>query len=566
MKKTLLTILFALVAMMMPIGVWAQDATITGVTITVDGVEYGTGETAVITPNTTSIIVTVTGENFAHITKENMVLAACGGAFFIDNWDIDTINNTAMVPFPIDYFTKCIEPFEIQYSNDGCSTLIGTGLYAVYDDGLSEEQRAKITGVTITVDGVEYGTGETAVITPNTTSIIVTVTGENLGNATDLNFVQYGPSLGERLNSSAWTIDVENNVATTERISELQYFKTNERFEVMYSNDGQQTWTGTHLFVEYDNGLPKAHITGLTLYVDGVEYGVGDTAIITPLTSSIICNVTGEHFNNIINGRLFIEYAQDRIYRVSSSWDVDTVHNTATYDFIWLHHNFHAQTTPFEIQYSNDANDTYIPSGVYVVYQPPRLYGELTDLVGTYDAHAQSGFNGIPDSYWEVTITQDVEDKNKLWVHPILYLRNIILEAQDIAAVYMLFDETTGSLMLPMGQVIYEREGTVVGLGSLMYGTPSPDGVLTWDIYQYDNSPIQLVCDDILGAGNLTDNLWWFQAFVHTEFTKRDSAVSTELEQVHSNAATNAQKLLRDGQIIILRDGVEYNTLGAKIQ
>ena len=85
-------------------------------------------------------------------------------------------------------------------------------------------QDATITGVTITVDGVEYGTGETAVITPNTTSIIVTVTGENLGNATNDNFVQYGPCLGERLNSSAWTIDVENNVATTERISELQYF------------------------------------------------------------------------------------------------------------------------------------------------------------------------------------------------------------------------------------------------------------------------------------------------------------------------------------------------------
>ena len=144
MKKSFTTLLFALVAIMMPIGAWAQDATITGVTITVDGVTYDAGDTAVITPSTTSIIYTLYGENFAHITKENMVLAACGGAFFIDNWDIDTINNTAMVPFPIDYFTKCIEPFEIQYSNDGCSTLIGTGLYAVYDDGLSEEQRAKI--------------------------------------------------------------------------------------------------------------------------------------------------------------------------------------------------------------------------------------------------------------------------------------------------------------------------------------------------------------------------------------------------------------------------------------
>ena len=34
MKKSFTTLLFALVAIMMPIGAWAQDATITGVTMT----------------------------------------------------------------------------------------------------------------------------------------------------------------------------------------------------------------------------------------------------------------------------------------------------------------------------------------------------------------------------------------------------------------------------------------------------------------------------------------------------------------------------------------------------
>ena len=58
MKKSLTTLLFALVAIMMPIGAWAQNAEITDVTVSVDGVTYGSGDTAVITPTTTSILFT----------------------------------------------------------------------------------------------------------------------------------------------------------------------------------------------------------------------------------------------------------------------------------------------------------------------------------------------------------------------------------------------------------------------------------------------------------------------------------------------------------------------------
>jgi uncharacterized repeat protein (TIGR02543 family) len=42
-------------------------------------------------------------------------------------------------------------------------------------------------------------------------------------------------------------------------------------------------------------------------------------------------------------------------------------------------------------------------------------------------------------------------------------------------------------------------------------------------------------------------------------------SVGTDLENTHSPMG-NTQKILRNGQLIIVRDGVEYNTLGAKIQ
>ena len=177
MKKNLTTLLFALVAMM-PIGAWAKDAVITGVTITVDGIEYGVGDTAVVTPNTTSLIYTVYGERFANVTSANYITYTQGlGDPLTNGWTIDTEKNTATCDFSnkLHFFESNITPFEVTYSNDNRVTRINSGVYVVYDYGLSEEEKAVITGVTITVDGIEYGVGDTAVVTPNTTSLIYTV-------------------------------------------------------------------------------------------------------------------------------------------------------------------------------------------------------------------------------------------------------------------------------------------------------------------------------------------------------------------------------------------------------
>lgn len=149
-----------------------QNAVITGLTITVDGVEYGVGDTAIITPNTTSIIYTVTGENFINASEKNYVIFTRGINDIITSggWTIDAANNTATYDFSsfLHWFESNIEPFEIMYSNDGCATRIGSGVYILYKDQLSstleltDRQDAKARKIfrngqiIIIRDGVEY--------------------------------------------------------------------------------------------------------------------------------------------------------------------------------------------------------------------------------------------------------------------------------------------------------------------------------------------------------------------------------------------------------------------------
>ena len=255
MKKNLTTLLFALVAMMMPIGAWAQNAVITGVTITVDGIEYGVGDTAVVTPNTTSLIFTVYGENFANVTSENFIAYSQGmGNNLTNGWTIDTEKNTATYDFSnaLVYFESNITPFEVKYSNDNRVTRVNSGVYIMYDYGLSEEEKAVITGLTITVDGVEYGVGDTAVVTPNTTSLIFTVYGNNFKNL-NANHLLYDGSVAFEVNElNGWVIDDSTNTATHDRSDFLRdYTIMTTPVEIVYTNDRLKTRIESGVYLMY---------------------------------------------------------------------------------------------------------------------------------------------------------------------------------------------------------------------------------------------------------------------------------------------------------------------------
>ena len=395
MKKNLTTLLFALVAMMMPIGAWAQDAVITGVTITVDGIEYGVGDTAVVTPNTTSLIFTVYGENFANLTSENFITYSQGmGNHLTNGWIIDTEKNTATCDFSnkLHFFESNITPFEVTYSNDNRVTRVNSGVYIVYDYGLSEEEKAVITGVTITVDGVEYGVGDTAVVTPNTTSLIYTVYGERFANVTSENCISYSRGSGDPL-TNGWTIDTEKNTATYDFSNALVYFESNiTPFEVQYSNDNRVTRVNSGVYIMYDYGLSeeeKAVITGVTITVDGVEYGVGDTAVVTPNTTSLIFTVYGNNFKNLNANHMLYDSAVAFEVNELNGWVIDDSTNTATHDRSDFLRDYTMMTTPVEILYTNDRLKTWIESGVYLMYSEQNDEDTSLDQL-THDHQANS--------------------------------------------------------------------------------------------------------------------------------------------------------------------------------
>ena len=113
-----------------------ESGRITGVSITVDGVTYTEGNLT-ITPDTQSVIYTVTGTNFANLSGNNFLwytgdnIIPLLDAYFV----IDTVKDTATLDLTSDLFhqLESCDSFEVQYSNDTLATLIGSGIYLTYE-------------------------------------------------------------------------------------------------------------------------------------------------------------------------------------------------------------------------------------------------------------------------------------------------------------------------------------------------------------------------------------------------------------------------------------------------
>ena len=539
MKKNLTTLLFALVAMMMPIGAWAQNAVITGVTITVDGIEYGVGDTAVVTPTTTSLIYTVYGENFANLTNENFI--ACSqtfGSHLADDWIIDTEKNTATFDYSnlLAFFEINITPYEVKYSNDNMKTWSQSGVYIVYDYGLSEEEKAVITGVTITVDGVEYGVGDTAVVTPNTTSLIYTVYGERFANVTSENCITYSRGSGDPL-TNGWTIDTEKNTATYDFSNALVYFESNiTPYEVKYSNDNRVTRVNSGVYIMYDYGLSeeeKAVITGVTITVDGIEYGVGDTAVVTPNTTSLIFTVYGENFANVTSEN-FIAYSQGMGNNLTNGWTIDTEKNTATYDFSNALVYFESNITPYEVKYSNDNRVTRVNSGVYIMYDYGLSEEEKAVITGVTIT-----VDGIEYGVGDTAVVTP----NTTSLIFTVYGNNF----KNLNANHLLYD---GSVAFEVN----ELNGWVIDDST---NTATHDRSDFLRDYTIMTTPVEIVyTNDRLKTR--------IESGVYLMYSEQNDEVTSLDQLTHDNQA-NSHKILRDGQVIILRDGKAYNLMGVAL-
>ena len=119
---------------------------------------------------------------------------------------------------------------------------------------------AEITGVSITIDGEEYVGSDTsaenpAVITSEAASVILTVHGTNLQNATSDYFVVFGPAGNSiELGGDRWTVSEDGTQASYDMTWLVEEFtQAVPTWEIKYSTNGGLEDAVTALHVKYEH-------------------------------------------------------------------------------------------------------------------------------------------------------------------------------------------------------------------------------------------------------------------------------------------------------------------------
>lgn len=139
-------------------------------------------------------------------------------------------------------------------------------------------------------------------------------------------------------------------------------------------------------------------------------------------------------------------------------------------------------------------------------------------IEGTYNAYAESAFEGYPDESWTVNITADATESNKYWISPIFLFGG--LPAEEVSPVYAYYDEAKGTLTMPLGQVLYE----VVSYNYRFIVGASNDGKnidTTGDfVMTVEDNFITFPEDYMIGAGNaLEEDGWWYQGLMNITYS-----------------------------------------------
>ena len=144
-------------------------------------------------------------------------------------------------------------------------------------------------------------------------------------------------------------------------------------------------------------------------------------------------------------------------------------------------------------------------------------------LIGSYKAFANSAFSSYPDEEWEVSITADKYDANKLWIQPVCTFGG--LSPTSITAIYATYNETASTLTMPIGQILYESPSYKMITGvSRDYDTIETSGNITLQVTTDDKGVvISLPTGIVFGVGNTIGNEWWYQALENITFTKQQN-------------------------------------------
>ena len=144
----------------------------------------------------------------------------------------------------------------------------------------------------------------------------------------------------------------------------------------------------------------------------------------------------------------------------------------------------------------------------------------ISGIEGAYEAYAESAFEGVPAEEWTITVTRDNADANKFWLQPICSINGLMPE--DISPVYAIYDESKGTLAMPLGQVVFQGSGYKMVMGA------SADGknVETTGDYMFAYEDNSIYSDDnrVIGVGDMNDpDGWWYNAYMGYVFAREAS-------------------------------------------
>lgn len=429
MKKNLTTLLFALMAMIMPIGAWAQDATIEALwgasaeSLTHSGTLQEAFKAAE-QDHTIGYIQLQSDITAKYIIEGgNFTLDLNGYVIQSDFYTLDVRNEGTNLTL-VDNYNAADRTGKVISNAIGASAVnVLTGSHVTILSGCYEATNMAAcfgAGSSGTIlGGIFKGGGSYPTIFTEDNSTLTIAAGD-FGGTDFYSAVEVAGNItitgGIFAEGIIGTISYANGLldlsqyptTTTEKtmpITDFTIFNLAEQVVVSqqnfalpegyclrdyYKNEIVTQLEYAHRYVIGSNNTQEAIITGITITVDGVEYGVGDTAIITPNTTSLIYTVTGENFVNVSEKNYVVFTREINDVLTSGGWTIDAANNTATQDFSGFLHWFDRNIEPFEVQYSNNSGATLIDSGVYILYKDQ--VSSTLELTDRQDAKARKIF------------------------------------------------------------------------------------------------------------------------------------------------------------------------------
>ncbi len=278
----------------------------------------------------------------------------------------------------------------------------------------------------------------------------------------------------------------------------------------------------------YNNGFP---FRGYKIYK-------ADESTVTPVYEFDVMNVTTEHAYDSL---LYFRSGNDNDLKMGLPDCIELERETryiVTIDtrpggsYAGLIDNCWCRVESIESGYIDDNGN---PAGLaWEIYLPKNSYAELVaQLEGTYIAQATSLFDNKIEE-WEVTITSDPIELNKIRIHPVMLFGG--LDGSSISPIYATVDTTTHTIDIPLGQQLFyvpgmydmrmaeaEGTGTPSMQHSILCSYAINDGVVTITFLSTSDDFIGI------GVGDFLNNQWWYQAISYPTLVKGETDVEPAL-------------------------------------